>query len=202
MAEEDSSSKDARQYNGPHTKTIALLEDIAQMTKDSKPYEEAGEPPLKCVVFSEFTSHLDLLERALRDKGHSFARIDGKMSLANRRKAMDSLATDNNIRILLASIKAAGQGLNLTAACRAFIMEPMWNPAAEAQAVDRVYRIGQKRPVLVKRYQMKDSIEGKIVTLQKKKQELADISMNRNHKQLSKQETREKHFKDILALFK
>ncbi|EXJ77918.1 hypothetical protein A1O3_09077 [Capronia epimyces CBS 606.96] len=192
----------AQVYTGPHTKTRALLQDIAIMTEESKPLEAAGEPPLKCVVFSEFTSHLDLIGKALGDHGYSFVRIDGTMSLHHRRQALDTLASDNSIRILLASIKAAGQGLNLTAASRAFIMEPMWNPAAEAQAVDRIYRIGQKRPVLVKRYQIKDSIEGKIVELQRRKQQLADVSMNQNHKQLSKQEVREQHMKEILALFK
>lgn len=192
----------ATSYTEPHTKTKALLRDIAQMNQDSKPLEEAGEAPMKCVVFSEFTSHLDLIERALNDQGHRFVRIDGRMSLPNRKKALDALASDPSIKILLASIKAAGQGLNLTAASRAFIMEPMWNPAAEAQAVDRIYRIGQTRPVLVKRYHMDGSIERKIYELQKRKQQLAEVSMNQNHKQLSKQEVREKHMKEILALFK
>ncbi|OAG40078.1 hypothetical protein AYO21_05759 [Fonsecaea monophora] len=189
-------------YHGPHTKTKALLADLEQMYQESRELETAGEAPLKCVVFSEFTSHLDLIERALIDHGYTFVRIDGTMSLNSRKKSLDALASDDNIRILLASIKAAGQGLNLTAASRAFIMEPMWNPAAEAQAVDRIYRIGQKRPVVVKRYQMDNSIEGKIVELQKRKQQLADVSVNQNYKQLSKQEVREQHMKEILALFK
>ena len=202
IAVEEGEEEFVRVYNGPHTKTRALLEDIDQMSHDSKEVEAAGEAPLKCVVFSEFTSHLNLIERALSDRGYSFVRIDGTMSLNARKKSLDALASDDNVKILLASIKAAGQGLNLTAACRAFIMEPMWNPAAEAQAVDRIYRIGQTRPVLVKRYQMEDSIEGKIVELQKRKQQLADVSVNQNYKQLSKQEVREQHMKEILALFK
>jgi SNF2 family DNA or RNA helicase len=200
--DEDQNDKKDRVYHGPHTKTKALLQDIEEMYRDSEPLEADGEVPLKCVVFSEFTSHLNLIERALTDNGYTFVRIDGSMSLNARKKSMDALASDNNVRILLASIKAAGQGLNLTAASRAFIMEPMWNPAAEAQAVDRVYRIGQKRPVIVKRYQMENSIEGKIVELQKRKQQLADVSVNQNYKQLSKQEIREQHMKEILALFK
>ena len=192
----------AQTYTGPHTKTRALLADIQEMTRESKQWEAAGEAPLKCVVFSEFTSHLNLIERALSDQGYSFVRIDGTMSLNARKKSMDALASDRDVTILLASIKAAGQGLNLTAASRAFIMEPMWNPAVEAQAVDRIYRIGQTRPVLVKRYQMEDSIENKIVELQRKKQQLADVSVNQNYKQLNKVEVREQHMKDILALFK
>ena len=191
-----------KSYYGPHTKTLALLRDIQAMQSDSAPLVASGEPPLKCIVFSEFTSHLDLIGRALTAHNHSYIRIDGTMSLSKRKAVMDALNTDATATILLASIKAAGQGLNLTAASRAFIMEPMWNPAAETQAVDRIYRIGQKRAVQIKRYHMAESIEGKIVELQRRKQALADISMNRNHEGLSKKELREKHFQDIRALFK
>lgn len=189
-------------YTGPHTKTLSLLRDIDEMTKESKTTVEArGESPLKCVVFSEFTSHLTLIARALHARGYRTERIDGSMSLPKRKKVLEALATDDSLTILLASIKAAGQGLNLTSASRAFIMEPLWNPAAEAQAVDRIYRIGQTRPVLVKRYHMKDSIEEIIMKLAEKKQKLADLSMNRNHKSLSKKEQREQHYEDIKALF-
>ena len=189
-------------YGGPHTKTKELLIDIQQMKAESLAFYEKGEAPLKCVVFSEFTSHLDLIQRALSDNNHQYVRIDGTMSLSKRRKVLDAFNDDDSITILLASIKAAGQGLNLTAASKAFIMEPMWNPAAEEQAVDRIYRIGQKREVTIKRYHMARSIELKIMELKKKKQALADISMNRNHKQLNKEEIRKQHMKDILSLFK
>lgn len=189
-------------YSGPHTKTKELLRDIQQMKAESRGLVERGEAPLKCVVFSEFTSHLNLIQKALSDNNHQYARIDGTMSLSKRRKVLDAFNHDDGVTILLASIKAAGQGLNLTAASRAFIMEPMWNPAAEEQAVDRIYRIGQKREVTIKRYHMARSIELKIIELKKKKQALADVSMNRNHKQLSKEETRKQHMKDILSLFK
>ena len=193
-------------YSGPHTKTLALLRDIEAMHIDSVPLLNAGEPPLKCVVFSEFTSHLNLIERALRSAnggaGYTFVRIDGTMSLAKRRRVLDALATDDNVTILLASIKAAGQGLNLTAASRAFIMEPMWNPAAENQAVDRIYRLGQKRNVIIKRFRMKDSIEGAIAKIQQKKERLANVAMERNHKSLSQREVRRQHMEDLRALFK
>jgi SNF2 family DNA or RNA helicase len=194
--------KTTKFYGGPHTKTKALLQDLEIMCQDSQAYLEKGEPPLKCVIFSEFTSHLDLIERALADNNHTFVRIDGTMSLSRRRRVLDALSSDNSVTILLASIKAAGQGLNLTAASRAFIMEPMWNPAAEQQAVDRIYRLGQKREVFIKRYQMEESIEMKIMEIQRKKQALADISIEKNHEKLSKKETREQHMKDILSMFK
>jgi SNF2 family DNA or RNA helicase len=192
----------ARSYGGPHTKTKALLKDIQEMKDLSEPLVASGEPPLKCVVFSEWTTHLDLIERALTDYGHTFVRIDGKMSLPKRRKVLDALNTDDRVTILLASIKAAGQGLNLTAASRVFIMEPLWNPAAEVQAVDRVHRIGQNREVIITRYRMENSIEQKIGELQQKKIKLADVSMNRNYKKLNQKELREQNLKDIAALFK
>lgn len=193
-----------RTYGGPHTKTKALLKDIQEMKELSEPLVANGESPLKCVVFSEWTAHLDLIERALTDygHGHNFVRIDGKMSLPKRRKVLDALNADDNVTILLASIKAAGQGLNLTAASRVFIMEPLWNPAAEVQAVDRVHRIGQKRAVIITRYRMENSIEQKIGELQQKKIKLADVSMNRNYKKLNQKELREQNLKDIAALFK
>jgi SNF2 family DNA or RNA helicase len=189
-------------YGGPHTKTKELLRDIREMKAESVAFVEKGEAPLKCVVFSEFTSHLNLIQRALSDNDHACVRIDGTMNLSKRRKVLDAFNSDDSVTILLASIKAAGQGLNLTAASKAFIMEPMWNPAAEEQAVDRIYRIGQKREVTIRRYHMARSIELKIMELKKKKQALADVSMNRNHKQLNKEETRKQHMKDILSLFK
>ncbi|ETN44379.1 uncharacterized protein HMPREF1541_10559 [Cyphellophora europaea CBS 101466] len=188
-------------YSGPHSKTRALIEDIHTMTNESKELEAKGEQPLKCVVFSEFTSHLTLIARALEDGGFRCGRIDGSMSLPKRKKVLNELDNDASMTVLLASVKAAGQGLNLTAASRVFIMEPLWNPAAEAQAVDRVYRIGQTRPVVVKRYFMEDSIETVIMELAGKKQALADVSLNRNHKALNKKEQREQHYNAIRALF-
>ncbi|KAK5089273.1 hypothetical protein LTR24_006342 [Lithohypha guttulata] len=191
-------------YTGPHTKTKALLADITAMNQESTQLIENGEAPLKCVVFSEFTSHLDLIGKALRDNGHTFVRIDGSMTLPQRRKVLDALNTDDSVTILLASIKAAGQGLNLTAASHAFIMEPMWNPAAEAQAVDRIYRIGQKRKVVVKRYRIVQSIEDKIVGLQDRKKKVAEMSMEKTamRKALGKKERNEEHLKAMLDMFK
>lgn len=198
-----SSSKPKRNsnnYSGPSTKTRALLNDISEMHLESVPLLEKGEAPVKCVVFSEFTSHLDLIERALTDNNYTYTRIDGTMSLSSRRTVLNSFTTDNNITVLLASIKAAGQGLNLTAASRAFIMEPLWNPAAEQQAVDRVHRLGQTRKVQVIRYVINGSIEESIVELQRKKQMLADVSLNRE-RGTSRKETREEMGKLLEGLF-
>ena len=193
--------KTKKSYSGPSTKTTALLDDLVQMELDSQDFLEKGEPPIKAVVYSEFTSHLDLLEVALTNDNYRFVRIDGTMSLAQRRKVLDSFRDDPKVVVLLASIKAAGQGLNLTAASRVFIMEPLWNPAAEQQAVDRIHRLGQRREVTIKRYIVHDSIEEKIIELQKKKQKLADISMNRE-KGMSKKESQEETAKMLSEIFK
>ena len=189
-------------YEGPHTKTRALLNDLARTKNESLPLVETGESPIKSVVFSEFTSHLDLIGRALRDHGHDFLRIDGTMNLAQRRKVLDAFNNDDHFTVLLASIKAAGQGLNLTAASKVYIMEPLWNPAAEQQAVDRVHRLGQSRDVVITRYLMEESIEVKIRQLQEAKREMADISMNPNHKALSKQEIRDENTRRLREFFK
>jgi SNF2 family DNA or RNA helicase len=204
VAPNDKTSDDKfPRYTGPKTKVKALLADLALIRDESIPLEAAGEMPVKSVIFSEFTSNLTLIERALDSAGYTHARIDGTMSLPHRRRVLDAFSMDPNLTILLASIKAAGQGLNLTAASRAFIMEPMWNPAAEQQAVDRVYRIGQKREVVVTRYRVKDSIEVKIAVLAQKKLQLAGLAMDKTeYKRLSRSQKREKGLKDIQNLFK
>jgi SNF2 family DNA or RNA helicase len=96
-----------------------------------------------------------------------------------RDRALEAFATDPAIRIILVSIGAGGLGLNLTAANKVFVMEPQFNPAAEAQAVDRVHRLGQARAVTIKRFIMEGSFEEKMLELQRKKKDLADLAMLR-----------------------
>ncbi|KAH8427467.1 DEAD/DEAH box helicase [Aspergillus melleus] len=193
-------SKVLGDYEGPHTKTIALVEQLQATAEESRKLGD-GEPPLKSVVFSAWTSHLDLIEIALKDNNiTSFARLDGTMTLAARGKALKEFHSNNRITVLLATIGAGGVGLNLTAASKVYIMEPQYNPAAVAQAVDRVHRIGQTREVTTVQFIMKDSIEEKIFELAKKKQQLADLSMNRG--KLDKKEVQEQRMRDYRGLFK
>lgn len=190
------------EYEGPHTKTLALIEHLQRAKDESASLKvEKNEPPIKSVVFSTWTSHLDLLEIALRDKGmDTFTRLDGTMSLQARGKALAAFANDDSITILLATIGAGGVGLNLTSASQVFIMEPQYNPASVAQAVDRVHRLGQTRPVKTVQFIMKGSIEEKILELAKKKQQLADMSMNRG--KLDKREIQEERMREYRSLFK
>ena len=187
-------------YDGPHTKTRALLEDLLK----SKAASEANphEPPFKSVVFSGWTSHLDLIELALDNNGIVFTRLDGSMSRTQRTTAMDRFREDNGVHVILVSIMAGGLGLNLTAGNSVYVMEPQYNPAAEAQAIDRVHRLGQKRPVRTVRYIMKDSFEEKMLELQEKKKKLASLSMDGQNRTLDKAEAARQKLMDLRSLFK
>uniref|UniRef100_A0A093VFZ4 Putative SWI/SNF-related matrix-associated actin-dependent regulator of chromatin subfamily A member 3-like 1 n=1 Tax=Talaromyces marneffei PM1 TaxID=1077442 RepID=A0A093VFZ4_TALMA len=187
------------EYEGPHTKTLALLEHLQRTAAESATIKEG--PPIKSVVFSAWTSHLDLIEIALKDNGlDGFTRIDGTMTLAARKTALNNFAEDDSITILLATIGAGGVGLNLTSASRVYIMEPQYNPAAVAQAVDRVHRLGQTREVTTVQFIMKASIEEKIFEMAKKKQQLAEDSMARG--KLDKREVQEARMQAYRSLFR
>ncbi|KAA8644155.1 hypothetical protein EYZ11_008489 [Aspergillus tanneri] len=192
-------AKTLGEYEGPHTKTRALVGHLLETAEESKHLD--GKRPLKSVVFSAWTSHLDLIEIALRDNSITgYTRLDGTMSLAARGKALHEFHEDDSITVLLATIGAGGVGLNLTAASKVYIMEPQYNPAAVAQAVDRVHRIGQTRQVTTVQFIMRGSIEEKIFELAKKKQQLADMSLNRG--KLDKREVQEQRMREYRSLFK
>ncbi|KAL1855158.1 hypothetical protein Plec18170_004574 [Paecilomyces lecythidis] len=193
-------AKSLGEYEGPHTKTKALISHLLDTVEENKALGE-NEHPIKSVIFSAWTSHLDLIEIALNDNGITgYARLDGTMSLAARNKALDTFRDDDRITVLLATIGAGGVGLNLTSASKVYIMEPQYNPAAVAQAVDRVHRLGQTREVTTIQFIMKDSIEEKIAELAKRKQQLADMSMNRGR--IDKKEVQEQRMREYRSLFK
>ncbi|KAK7927958.1 SNF2 family DNA-dependent ATPase [Apiospora marii] len=186
-------------YSGPHTKTRALVEDLLRTKAQSE--AAPNEAPFKSVVFSAWTSHLDLIQLALDNNGITYTRLDGKMSRIARTAAMDSFREDNSVHVILVSIMAGGLGLNLTAGNNVYVMEPQYNPAAEAQAVDRVHRLGQKRPVRTVRYIMANSIEEKMLELQEKKMKLASLSLDRG-KVVDKAEAAKQKLMDLRSLFK
>ncbi|KAI6087976.1 SNF2 family N-terminal domain-containing protein [Hypoxylon rubiginosum] len=186
-------------YMGPHTKTRALVEDLLKAKADSE--AKPDEPPFKSVVFSTWTSHLDLIQIALDNAGIRYTRLDGKMSRTARTAAMDAFREDDSVHVILVSIMAGGLGLNLTSGNYVYVMEPQYNPAAEAQAVDRVHRLGQKRPVRTVRYIMRNSIEEKMLELQDKKKKLASLSMDRN-RVMDKAEAAKQKLMDLRSLFK
>ena len=126
----------------------------------------------KALVFSQFTSLLALVKQSFDKRKWNYEYLDGRTR--NRGAAVHRFQEDPDCKLFLISLKAGGQGLNLTAADYVFILDPWWNPAVEAQAVDRSHRIGQTRPVFAYRLICRDTVEEKIVELQQSKRELAD----------------------------
>ncbi|KAF4774190.1 SNF2 family domain-containing protein [Colletotrichum scovillei] len=187
-------------YTGPHTKTRALVEDLLKSKADTD--ANPNEPPYKSVVFSTWTSHLDLIQMALDNVGVKYVRLDGSMTRIARTQAMDSFREDHSVHVILVSITAGGLGLNLTAGSNVYVMEPQYNPAAEAQAIDRVHRLGQKRPVRTVCYIMRNSFEEKMLELQEKKNKLASLSMDRKERVFDKSEAARQRLLDLRSLFK
>ncbi|ACT95781.1 DEAD/DEAH box helicase [Dyadobacter fermentans] len=126
----------------------------------------------KILIFSQYIKHLDLFRHYLDEKEINYAYLDG--ATRDRQEQVESFQNDENIKIFLISLKAGGLGLNLTAADYVFILDPWWNPAIEAQAVDRAHRIGQDRTVFTYKFITKNSVEEKILALQRSKKQLAD----------------------------
>ena len=131
----------------------------------------------KYIVFSFFTSMLDLIEPFLRRAKLSFTRYDGQMRNDLREASLDRLRNHDETRILLCSLRAGSLGLNLTAACRVVILEPFWNPFVEEQAIDRVHRLNQTKDVVVYKMTIKDTVEARILELQERKRELANATI-------------------------
>jgi superfamily II DNA or RNA helicase len=126
----------------------------------------------KALVYSQFTSFLDIVEDRLKASGISYERLDGKTR--DREARVKRFQEDPDVRVFLLSLKAGGVGLNLTAASYVFLLDPWWNPAAEAQAIDRAHRIGQHQKVMAYRVVCTGTIEEKVLELQAKKRELFD----------------------------
>ncbi|TAQ90241.1 hypothetical protein B7494_g1406 [Chlorociboria aeruginascens] len=193
--------KGIKNYSGPNTKAQALVADLLVSERQSE--ENPFEPPIKSVVFSGWTAHLDLIQKALEANAISFTRLDGKMTRTARGYALEEFRENPSIHVILVSIMAGGLGLNLTTANKVYVMEPQYNPAAEAQAVDRVHRLGQKRAVETVRYIMNDSFEEKMLELQEKKKKLASLSMDsQSRTSMDKAEAARRRLEDLRSLFK
>ncbi|XP_039992700.1 helicase-like transcription factor [Xiphias gladius] len=131
---------------------------------------------IKCLVVSQFTRFLTILETPLREHGFRFVRLDGAMSQKRRTQVIQEFQSSaaDSPAIMLLSLKAGGVGLNLTAASHVFLMDPAWNPATEEQCIDRCHRLGQKRKVVVTKFIVKNSVEENMVKIQRQKQDLVE----------------------------
>lgn len=148
------------------SKVEALVESLSNASADGH----------RCLVFSQWTSMLDLIEPALKAANLSFSRLDG--TTANRGEVVTQFQSSDGPPVLLMSLKAGGTGLTLTAADHVFLVDPWWNPQVEAQAADRVHRIGQERPVFVYRLVAQGTVEERILQLQDKKRALFEAALD------------------------
>lgn len=149
-------------YTGSSGKFDMLMMEIEKVTSEGH----------KVLVFSSFVKMLDIIKEDLEKKGMKYSYLTG--SSRNREQIVNEFQESKSARPFLISIKAGGVGINLTSASYVFIVDPWWNPAVEMQAMDRAHRIGQKKPVFVYKMIAKDSIEEKILDLQKSKKKLVE----------------------------
>ncbi|MEO7648896.1 MAG: DEAD/DEAH box helicase [Bryobacteraceae bacterium] len=142
--------------------------------------EEVMEGGHKAIVFSQFTSFLAILRQRLDKQKIVYEYLDG--STTNRQAHVERFQQDSGVKLFLISLKAGGVGLNLTAAEYVFLLDPWWNPAVEAQAIDRAHRIGQLRRVFAYRLIARDTVEEKVLELQKSKRALAEAIIGEDNR--------------------
>lgn len=169
----------------PSSKLKACMELIKTMQENKQ----------KVLIFSSFTSVLDLIAEECQKAGITYYMLTGSTNKEDRRELVSRFQKDDTTLFLI-SLKAGGTGLNLTSAEAVIHFDPWWNVSAQNQATDRAYRIGQKNNVQVFNLVMKDSVEEKIIELQKRKKELADMFVENNSGGLSQMSK-----EDILSLF-
>jgi SNF2 family DNA or RNA helicase len=159
----DVSLIDAAYEGVPSTKLDALMEMLEDIVEDGH----------RVLVFSQFTRFLTMARRRIEAAGIDLCYLDGR---TRKRDAVIDTFRTGDAPVFLISLKAGGFGLNLTEADYCILLDPWWNPATEAQAVDRVHRIGQTRKVMVYRLVAKDTIEEKVMALKARKSALfADV---------------------------
>ncbi|PON26850.1 adenosinetriphosphatase [Trichoderma gamsii] len=136
----------------------------------------------KSIIFSQFTTMLQLIEWRLRRAGITTVMLDGSMTPAQRQASIEHFMNNIDVECFLVSLKAGGVALNLTEASRVFIIDPWWNPAAEWQSADRCHRIGQTRPCTITRLCIEDSVESRMVLIQEKKTSMIHSTVNSDDK--------------------
>jgi DNA repair protein RAD16 len=132
----------------------------------------------KSIVFSQFVNFLDLIAFRLQKAGFSICRLEGTMSPQARDATIQHFMNNVGVTVFLVSLKAGGVALNLTEASRVYLMDSWWNPAVEYQAMDRIHRLGQYRPVQAIKLVVEDSIERRIIQLQEKKSAMVDATLS------------------------
>ncbi|KAK1771295.1 RAD5-like protein, partial [Phialemonium atrogriseum] len=190
-APEDTPAEDEQQYDGEKksSKTEALMKILQATLKNQGS---------KVVIFSQWTSFLDVIQRQLDDHGYTYTRIDGRLAPHQRDAAIHALDHDPETRILLASLSVCSVGLNLVSADTVVLADSWWAPAIEDQAVDRVHRLGQTRPTTVWRLVMEDTVEEQVLNIQAEKRQLVNKAFQ--EKQGKNKKVKETRTADILKL--
>ncbi|SOV05835.1 related to ULS1  len=147
-------------------KMLSILSAIRQVDKSEK-----------TIVFSQFTSFLNIVEPHLRQHHFNYVRYDGSMKPQDREQALERIRSDPSIAVILISFKAGSTGLNLTSCSRVILMDLWWNPQIEEQAFDRAHRLGQQRDVTIYKLSIKDTVEERILKLQEKKRALSKAAL-------------------------
>lgn len=171
------------------SKTEALLQILrGTLNKDGS----------KVIIFSQWTSFLNIVQNQLDVAKIKYTRIDGKMTADKRDRAIHTLDNDPDTRVMLASLAVCGVGLNLVSADTVILSDSWWAPAIEDQAVDRVHRLGQKRETTVWRLVMEDSIEDRVLSIQHEKRDLVSKAFQGQDGQRKK--AKESRMKDVMQL--
>lgn len=161
--EKEASADPEIDVNTKSSKTEALMKILHASRRD---------PLSKVVIFSQWTSFLNIIEQQIHEAGMNYTRIDGTMKPGERDDSIRALEQDPECRIMLASLSVCSVGLNLVAADTVILADSWWAPAIEDQAVDRVHRLGQTRPCTVWRLVMEGSIEERVLEIQAEKRKL------------------------------
>jgi superfamily II DNA or RNA helicase len=163
---------DTKRLNDPSAKLDLLMDHLSEVVEEGH----------KALVFSQFTSLLAILRKRLDEAGIIYEYLDGATN--NRQEHVERFQNDSDCQLFLISLKAGGLGLNLTAAEYVFLLDPWWNPAVEAQAVDRAHRIGQTKQVFAYRLIAKDTVEEKVLELQNTRRDLASAIISADNSPL------------------
>lgn len=184
---------DDRGYSTKITELLNHLKNLYQsVTTDSN---NNNNKPVRTVIFSQFTSYLSIIQKELEREGYNCLRFDGTMTQKKRAEVLEQFKNSKKSLVFLISLKAGGVGLNLVEANRAFLMDPWWSYAVEAQAIDRIHRMGQLSEVQITRFIVEGTIEERMLKIQDRKKFLATtLGMN-------EEEKRAQRIEDIKLLF-
>ena len=157
----------------PSSKLIAVMNEIKNIAKKKE----------KCVCFTQWMGMMDFFELEMKAANIKYLRLDGRCSKEKKTQILSKFSDDEEeVTVLMVSLMLGGVGLNLTKANHILLVEPWWNPGVEAQAIERVYRIGQNKPVFVTRFLCAGTIEQRMIDLQESKKDILNVTLARNPK--------------------